>query len=141
MKSFNRNNFFLSILFMGILTCCWYRGFAYEEQIQDYYYFIAVDDEKYMCIAYNNGGGAFNVISSTVFAVGYNENFIIAKRHPSQSFEPINKTITNYYIISIKNNPNNEAIGPLTLEQFYEKRKELNVPDSIKFTKEFKKLK
>jgi hypothetical protein len=27
------------------------------------------------------------------------------------------------------------------LEQFYEKRKELNVPDSVKFTKEFEKLK
>jgi hypothetical protein len=134
---------FLCIIFLaGVATCrYWYRAFAYEEQIQDYYYLIAVDDEKYMDISYNNGGGTFSVIPSTVFAVGYNENFIIAKQHPCYFAEPIDKTITHYYIIPIKNNPNNNAIGPLTLEQFYEKRKELNVPDSVKFTKEFEKLK
>ena len=143
MKTINRIIFFLSIFFVGVITSCWYQGLAYKEQIQDYYYLIATDDEKYMSIAYNDYGGSayLNIIPSTVFAVGYNENFIIAKRHPSQFSEPINKNITNYYIIPIKNNPNNNAIGPLSLEQFYEKRKELNVPDSVKFTKEFEKLK
>jgi hypothetical protein len=37
--------------------------------------------------------------------------------------------------------PYNNKIGPLTLKQFNEKRKELNIPDSLNFTIEFEKLK
>ncbi len=35
----------------------------------------------------------------------------------------------------------NGLIGPLTLDQFNEKRKELNIPDSLKFAYENEDLK
>jgi hypothetical protein len=144
MKSFFQNVincFILTILCVILLTSCWwYKAFVYEEQIVDVYYLTACDSEEDMCIQ-----GDMVVIKSTVFAVGYNEDFIIAKQHPHEFAKPIDKSITNYYIIPLKNKvsefPDSNKIGPLTLEQFTEKRKELNVSDSLKFTIEFEKLK
>jgi hypothetical protein len=53
--------------------------------------------------------------------------------------------VTNYYIIPVINiekepYPSEDSIKPMTLEEFTQKRKVLNIPDSLKFTTELKDL-
>jgi len=142
MKQFSRITLILFALFAISLKSCWYSGWAYEQHLTDVYHLVAGDGEDYMCILrIDDSKGQLVIIPYTVFSAGYDQNFIIAKQHPREFTTPIDKSVTNYYIIPVKDNPMNRAIGPLTLKQFEEKRKELNVPDSIKFTIEFEKLK
>lgn len=84
-------------------------------------------------------GNCKGVLEETVFAVGFNDKYIIAKQHPADD-----RAIINYYIVPIyKENtlsPEKGVIGALTLKQFNEKRKELNI-SNVKFTKEIENLK
>ncbi|MDL2248061.1 hypothetical protein LJC05_04975, partial [Bacteroides sp. OttesenSCG-928-J23] len=60
------------------------------------------------------------------------------KQHPGSLFSPVNKAITYYYIIVLDKKKIGDSldgrIGPLTLEQFNLKRKELNIPEDLSFT-------
>ena len=71
--------------------------------------------------------------------VGWNDKFIIVKQHPRTFPNPPDKSITNYFILSINEKfdwRSKETLsGPFTLEQFNAKRKELGVPDDLEFTK------
>lgn len=134
---------YLSIL--CLLSSC--MGFDTKEKIVGNYYLVAPDDEAQLGLDYcdpadQNGCGG--VIESTVFAVGYNENYIIVKQHPRTFPNPPNKGITNFFIVPTKRGFNyrtmNNLIGPLTLEQFNTKTKELNISD-LKFTIEKERLK
>jgi len=116
-------------------------GFDTKEKVVGNYYLVAPDDESQLSLDYcdpadQNGCGG--VIGATVFAVGYNEKYIIVKQHPSAFPKAPNKKMTNFFIVPITGGFNyrtmNNLIGPLTLEQFSDKRKELNIPDSLKFT-------
>ncbi|MDR0506007.1 MAG: hypothetical protein LBH32_04195 [Dysgonamonadaceae bacterium] len=128
---------------MFLLTCCWWKPYRYAEHLTDMYYLIESEDTGLSLCKDDDidDGGWLIIIGQTVYAAGYNNDVIIVKQHPHEFSKLIDKTITNYYILPIKNNPKNEAIGPLTLKQFNDKRKELNVPDSLQFTIEFEKLK
>jgi len=113
-----------------------------EEQVIGNYYLVAMDYVKEeTSLSYKlEDGNSVGVVDKTVFAVGFNDNYIIVKQHPSN-----NRTITNYYIVPIYKestlSPEKGLIGPLTLEQFNEKRKELNISDKVTFTKEIEDLK
>jgi hypothetical protein len=117
-------------------------GFDTKENVVGNYYLVAPDDEAQLSLDYcdptDQSGGCGGVIGSTVFAVGYNEKYIIVKQHPRTFPNPPNKEVTNFFILPIKDSFNyrtmNNLIGPLTLEQFNDKRKELNIPDGLKFT-------
>jgi hypothetical protein len=41
------------------------------------------------------------VVKETVFAIGYNDSFIIAKQHPRKLLEKINSDSTFYYIVEV----------------------------------------
>lgn len=117
-----------------------------EEQLVDRYYLIAMDYvEEGMNLSYVLESGDFiGVVNSTVFAVGYNDEYIIVKQHPRKFPNPPDKLITNYFIVPIKDkvhaSPDENKIGPLTKEGFVIKRKELGVSDSLTFTKVFSEL-
>ena len=71
-----------------------------------------------------------------VYAIWHNDDFIIAKQHPSYGFEPeLNKTL--YYIVPLKNPvsefPEENFIGPLDKKEFAKKIKELKITDKITF--------
>ena len=71
-----------------------------------------------------------------VYAIWHNDDFIIAKQHPSDGFEPeLNKTL--YYIVPLKNPvsefPDENFIGPLDKKEFAKKIKELKITDKITF--------
>ena len=98
-------------------------------------YAYAVDED--MCLMYFDKYGGLEIISPTVFSIGYDKNFIIAKQHPAIYPEKENRSITNYFIISLQDTvtwtAQNIATGPLSEKEFLEKRKKLNVADTLNF--------
>ena len=94
-------------------------------------------------------GGAGNVVlnlttlGATVFAVGFNENYMIIKQHPRTWPYP-HENVTYFYILPLKEGMDwctmNGLLGPMTIEQFNQKRKDLNIPNSLTFTKVMKDL-
>jgi hypothetical protein len=64
------------------MTSC-FRFFVHEKHLIGNYYFIAVDTDKDMNLSYKlENGDYMGVAGSTVFAAGYNDDFIIVKQHP-----------------------------------------------------------
>ncbi len=122
-------------------------GLTIKEKIIDNYYLIASDSQEACNLSFkeNDQANFWTIIDATVFAAGYNEDYMIVKQHPRTFPNPPDKKITNYYILPLKNGMDwrskNSLMGPLTLEQFNEKRRELNIPESVVFTKEIEDLK
>jgi len=105
------------------------------------YYLVAPDLDEQTSLSYHDPKDSLvypSIIEATVFAVGYNKNYIIAKQHPNGD-----KHITNYFILPVKSGfnwkDNNGLLGPLTLNQFNQKTLELNIK-SIQFTIDYKDL-
>jgi hypothetical protein len=103
-----------------------------------------IDSKDNMSIYYNDPQwGGLGVVNPTVFAVGYNDDFIIAKQHPNVDFK-IDRGTTNYFIIPLKStiseSPEDNKIGPLTESSFLEKRKQLGIPSTLNFTIVFEGL-
>jgi len=102
-----------------------------REKITDNYYLITTDNyNKDIYIGYKLKTGDFvGVLPSTVFSIGNNEKYIVAKQHPFVFPVKVDSTI-NYYIIPIIRDtlfPENGILGPLTLEEFQMKKEELGI--------------
>ena len=127
-----------------ILTSC--GEFAIEEQVVGNYYLIATDVGDDCGLSYKgfdeNSYGV--IISATVFAIGYNERYLIAKQHPRNFPARPDKGITNYYILPMMEGfdyrTKNGLMGPMIELEFKKKRKELGVSEELTFTKVFKDL-
>jgi hypothetical protein len=136
----------LYLIIFSLLSGC--MGLAIKENVVGNYYLIATDVDEDLNLSYhepaddNNYGG---IIEATVFAIGYNDEYIIVKQHPRIFPNPPNKAITNFYILPIKKGfdwrTKNGLIGPLTEVQFKEEEKKLNIPIGLKFTIEKENLK
>jgi hypothetical protein len=117
-------------------------GLAIKQQVIDNYYLIATDIDEDLSLSYcdpSDKSGCVGIIIPTVFAVGYNKDYIIVQQHPRVFPDPPNKRITNYFILPVNYKSkrwgdNFGLVGPLTSEEFNKKRKELGIPDSLKFT-------
>lgn len=129
-----------------ILTNC--TGFVIKKNVIANYYLVATDVPEDLALSYLASGAGDNyedIILSTVSAIGYNSNYIIAKQHPRNFPNPPDTTIANYYIVPIQVDKSKSmkgtVIGPLSLDKFNEKYKELKIPkevvfvDAIKFSK------
>lgn len=123
----------LFLVILSLSSCLF--DYSYTKQITGPYELSAVDEKEAMSIyADDKGVSGIGIIGRTVFAIGYNEDYIIAKQHPDND-----KSIINYYIIPLKYNVNRVSsidenkIGPLTSMQFDLKRKELKI-DQVKFS-------
>ena len=71
---------------------------ALKEKITRAYYLTAADvlDQCALSYNYSEEEGCFVIVPRTVFAVGFNDNYIIVKQHPDN-----NKKHTNYFIVPI----------------------------------------
>ena len=126
---------FAAIILLLTLAGC--RGFVIDEHVCNNYYLTAIDLREEVSLVYRdpaNSGGYGDVIGSVVYAIGFNNKYIIAKQHPRVFIN----APTNYFIVPIKERITRESckdiLGPLTAIQFNKKRKELglvNVPFSI----------
>jgi hypothetical protein len=143
-----------TILIVSFTGCFDLGGFAYEKQITGKYYLQATDDYDEMNLSLKDENGGYSrIVEPIVFAVGYNDKYIIVKQHPpigpnkpwlNQKPYQVDTSITDYYILPIQKHyiysPITYLIGPLTLDQFNSKRKELNIPDNVTFTKDVSNL-
>ncbi len=120
---------------VSLLSGC---GFAHDEQLTGPYRLIAVDTLDQMSVSYGlPGGDAVGRISETVFSVGWNDRYIVAKQHPNND-----RTITHFYYLDISRDstyadPIASVTGPLTEAEFLGKRRDLALPD---FTRNIKSL-
>ena len=135
---------FYVVILTALVSC---SRFAIEEKIIDNYYLIATDTGEDCKLDYREPADEDSygtIIGATVFAVGHNDEYIIAKQHPRTFPKPPDKTITNYFILRVKKSMDwrskDGQFGPLTLEQFNGKRNELGIPKDLGFTKVFKDL-
>ena len=84
-----------------------------------------------------------NVVLPTIFAIGHNNDYIIAKQHPCGLMDSIHRSVTNYFIIPVhikdKYWIEKEVIGPLTKEAFEQKSRELHL-EQVGFNKVFKEV-
>ena len=139
MKTINNILFFFLILF---LTSCMDLGSTPSKHVVGEFYILLPDPAGQITLSYqnqDNKGSYWGVVGAMVFSVGYNEKYIIAKQHPQTFPKSPNLKITNYYIVPIDMyvaKTHQVPIGPLTLEQFNEKRKELNI-EKVKFAWEY----
>jgi len=137
----NYINIFYLVAFASLLQNC--IGSAHDEKLNAGYYLSAIDVKQDMLIGFQDGDYGIGVIGATIFAVGQNDGFIIAKQHQKVSPSGMDKAVINYFIIPLKNNanqsPEKNIYGPLTLEEFKQKRKELNI-ENLDFTIVFKDL-
>jgi len=104
-------------------------GFALKKHIFGNYYIIASDVIEDASLSYLDEEDKDNfgeIIGATVFAVGFNDNYIIAKQYCTNSKElkmSEHETIkVNYYILPVLEKMDwrnkNGLIGPLNEEQF-----------------------
>lgn len=113
-----------------LIAGCGWQGFVYDKQIDGPYRLIAVDVMSQMAVCYSlDGGDAIGRIEETVFAAGWNKDFIVAKRHPGS-----NKAITEYYFITRSSDstyadPSVSVTGPLSEEAFNAKKTTLGLPE------------
>jgi hypothetical protein len=124
----------LVAVFLLVLGC----GSAHDEHLTGPYRLVAVDVDEQMSISYDLGNGStVGRINETVFAYGYNHNYIVAKQHPKGD-----KRLTNYYYLDITKDslyasPSASVTGPLSKAEFDEASRQLTLPG---FTKTIKHL-
>ncbi|SDT03993.1 Protein of unknown function [Winogradskyella sediminis] len=123
----------LGIAFLLILQSCYFGAGLVEKEITDDYWLFANNTLDEMSIWFNAEKYSNRlIVPETVFALGENGDFIIAKSHPKNLESGIDKSVTYYHIIEVdKKSP--EQSPNLTLEQFENKRKELNIPNDLDF--------
>lgn len=127
-------------LLVLVTLCSSCQGFVHKEHIVDKYYLIAVDSKSDMSVSYQLDNGDFiGVVNGGVYAIGFGDNYIIAKQHPLDETGRLNKEVTRYYIVPIDKNisqykVDSNKIGPLSEEMYLQKRTELNVPNELAFS-------
>jgi hypothetical protein len=123
-----------------LLTSCWLFDSG-SDRIAGKYKVLWIDLPETQHISEEfemHSSGSEEEVPPYVFAVGHNDDFIIAKQHPTSGFEThfkIDTTITHYYIIDLHGKgreSNQETIGPLTKTAFDAMRKQLGI-ESISF--------
>ncbi len=132
-----------SFLLLSLSACIGGFGFVYEEHLFGNYYLIAVDVIEQCSLSYHtkdDGDNYGTVIDETVFAVGYNDKYLIAKQYYSTHWGgAIDKSKIRYFILPLKEGMDWETKNGLMSTRdslaFENKRKELGI-SNLKFTKE-----
>jgi hypothetical protein len=131
----------LGITFLLILQSCYFGAGLVEKEITDDYFLFANNSLDEMSIWFNAEKYSNRlIVSETVFALGENGDFIIAKSHPKNINKGIDRSVTYYHIIEV-NKKDPEQSPNLTLEQFENKRKVLNIPNDLDFDIIYEELK
>lgn len=114
-------------MLLPILVGC---GFVQDEAIIGPYRWIAVDDPNDMTVCYTVGQeDCVGRIPGTVFSVGWDDRYIVAKQHALND-----PSTTHYFILemardSLYAEPSASVTGPLTEQAFTEKAKALHLPN------------
>ncbi|MDE3182018.1 MAG: DUF3997 domain-containing protein [Bacteroidota bacterium] len=132
-------NILLLFLTVSFLTGCLFD--SHSDRIIGKYEVIWIDLPQNQMLAKEDklhSSSASVILDPYIFAVGHNENYIIAKQHPTNGFEGgyiIHTDTTNYYIIDIYKE-RDKVFGPLTLKQFDSLKTEFKI-DNLQFNKSY----
>jgi hypothetical protein len=124
------------------------EGYAHDEHVTGSYYLVAFDDAARICLTFGNEKDhGVVVVRETVFAVGYDDNFIIVAEHPHNEDGPgseMDRSETNYYVVALKEPPGkrhkDNLYGPMATGEFEIVRLAMGVPEDLQFTRMFKEL-
>ena len=128
-----------AVLIMATVLCgCAVFGFVYQKRLIGRYELVAVDvlEQMDLCETLPDGD-AVGVIPPTIFSVGWDRHFIIAKQHPHDTDGHIDRSITNFYILRASDG---KLLGPLDRSAFSRDRLLLGVPGSLHFGLNFQEL-
>lgn len=123
---------FTFLLLFGFLQSCDY----YQKQIGESYFIRAVNSRETMDIGFGKKEGSEGIVDQTVFEVHWDEEYILAKRHPLESpgNDGINRNITEYYILKKviygEAKASHNMYGPLAKEEYESKKEELGLIES-----------
>lgn len=121
-----------------LLVSALVHGWAYKKSLTGDYVLLAVDVREQMNVSKMlSGGDAVGVVPATVFAVGWNADFIIAQQHPLSADTSKGARVTHFYLLRTADGA---SWGPLTAEQFQEERANQGVPSNLSFTLVFQDL-
>ncbi len=95
-----------------------------EYKIVGDYTLMAMDTDEQMSI----WCGKWGRVDQTVFSVGFNERYVVAKQHPNGD-----RKLTNYFYIDRSSDSPSESeakhvIGPLSEPEFRLRQQELSLP-------------
>jgi hypothetical protein len=123
---------FLICSVMIFVGGCPFQGLVYEEDLANGYAVWAADTMQDAAIVLKDkgGSGATGVVPLTVFAYGWNDDFIIAKRHPEKKGRKVDASITYWYIVEVASG---NVHGPLNEDEFDKLRIKLEVPPELLF--------
>jgi hypothetical protein len=126
-------------LLLAQLTACW-QTVIFDEKITGLYRLSAIDISEQMSVCYElkDEDSCVGRIPETVFSVGWNEHFIVAKQHPSND-----KSVTNYFILDMRKDakfldPSVSVTGPLSEAQYKRQPMLMSLP---RFSRTFDDLK
>lgn len=127
-----------TLLLVGTSLCtvgCPFALFDHGEEWRDGPFSLEwVDLESELALNYESGAlGGTRVIDPSIFAVGADRRYIVAKRHPLGADYRIDATITDYLIVDRDRYDWRQegvgVLGPLTENVFGVQAKELKLPD------------
>ncbi len=140
-KRLRKTNKIIGLFLLLILKSCYFGAGLVEKEITDDYFLFANNTLDEMSIWYHAEKYSNRlIVPETVFAVGENGDFIIAKSHPRTTENGINKSVTYYHIIEVDKKSTDES-PKLTFEEFKSKRKRLNIPNDLDFEIVYEELK
>lgn len=112
--------------------CFWFQ--AYDERIDGPYRLVATDVMEDMSVCYDLGtGSCVGRVNETVFAVGWNFEYIVAARHPREFAHELDKSETEYfYVIRALDGaavaPSAAVRGPFAAADFQAEQQRLGLP-------------
>lgn len=116
------------ILIICFLQSCYFGVGLIEEKLPENFMLVANNSlEELEIIRYKDDSKSIidTIINKTVFAIGFNKDFIIAKSYSN------GKVL--YHIIQVEKKANQNYLN-LTFEQFNFNRENLNIPYNLNFT-------
>ncbi|MFD2824457.1 hypothetical protein ACFS5M_12315 [Lacinutrix iliipiscaria] len=141
-----KNYFFIILLSIILVSCFFGNNPSSSKKItKDFWLnWFEFTTDRHILFSFSDNGDVGNiVVENTVYAVGFNDDFIIAKQHPIINTDNIGKPvpnleITNYIIIDIRNhesgNSNSFDVHNLNKNGYLLMRKSLEVPDDLTFS-------
>jgi hypothetical protein len=123
----------MMFILLAFIIACGGIGFAYQKKLSGKYCLQATDtlEQMHLCVLMPNGDCEGDLVPQTVYAVGWDEQFIIAKQHPSAFGRPIDRTVTYFYIVRVSDGKVSDRLDE---RSFNVERSKLGVPRELSFT-------
>jgi len=131
---------------LSLTGCGWFWDFDTYWR-SERYILVAVDTKPQMSLAFDvmyhghKGSSSIGLVGPTVFELGADDRFIVAKQHPAldPGATKYDRAITNYFVVTrtsslVFRDRKQGVVGPLTASEFERMAKNLKLPPfSVRF--------